>query len=259
MNAILRELDRRQPVLARLGWAMAALLALSLAAMLVDGRSINGVSVWTKPAKFAASLAVWFWTLAWAWGVLAPAARQGRIARVVLWGTVAAGLFEQGWITLRAALGLRSHFASDPLGAFMFSVMGAAALALVLLAAVLGVLVLLRGDGAQARPWRLAVGLGLVVAGVMGGVTGFAIGAQGGPVIGGTLSDAGSWPPFFWSRDGGDLRIAHFLGTHAMQVVPAFALLAAPGAAGVMLAALAWLALSVAAFALALAGIPLMP
>jgi hypothetical protein len=93
----------------------------------------------------------------------------------------------------------------------------------------------------------------------MGGVTGFAIGAQGGPVIGGTLSDAAAWPPFFWSRDGGDLRIAHFLGTHAMQAIPAVALLAAPGVTGVAVAALAWLALSVAAFVLALAGIPLMP
>ncbi|WP_203070698.1 hypothetical protein [Falsiroseomonas ponticola] len=259
MIAILRELDRRQPTLARLGWGMAAVLAASLMAMLVDGRGLNGVSVWTKPAKFAASLAVWCWTLAWAWGVLAPAVRDGWVARVVLWGTVAAALFEQGWITLRAALGLRSHFATDALGAFMFGVMGAAALGLVLLAAVLGLLVLARGDAAQPRPWRMAVGLGLVVAGVMGGVTGFAIGGHGSPLIGGTLSDAGAWPPFFWSRDGGDLRIAHFLGTHAMQAVPAFALLASPGVAGVVLAALAWLALSLAAFAAALAGIPLMP
>lgn len=257
MIAILRELDRRQPTLARLGFAMAAVLAFCLAAMLLDGRTIHGVSVWTKPAKFAASLAVWCWTLAWAWGVLAPVARDGWIARVVLWGTVMAALFEQGWITLRAALGLPSHFATDALGAFMFGVMGAAALGLVLLAAVLGLLVLARGDAAQPRPWRLAVGLGLVTAGVMGGVTGFAIGSQGSPVVAGTL--AGAWPPFYWSRDGGDLRIAHFLGTHAMQVVPAFALLASPGVAGVVLAALAWLALSLGAFAAALAGIPVMP
>ncbi len=257
MSAILRELHRRQPVLARLGFAMAALLATCLVAMLLDGRAIDGASVWTKPAKFAASLAVWFWTLAWAWGVLAPAVRDGWVARVVLWGSAAAGLFEQGWITLRAALGLRSHFATDIVGAFMFGVMGTAALVLVLLAAVLGLLVLLRGDGARPRPWRLAVGLGLVIAGVMGGVTGFAIGAHGGPVVGGTL--AGAWPPFFWSRDGGDLRIAHFLGTHAIQGVPALALLAAPGAAGVAALSLAWLGLSVAAFAAALAGLPLMP
>ena len=85
------------------------------------------------------------------------------------------------------------------------------------------------------------------------------ISVMGGPVIAGTLSDAASWPPFFWSRDGGDLRIAHFLGTHAMQALPAFALLAAPGAVGVSVAALGWLGITVAAYGLALAGVSFMP
>ena len=79
------------------------------------------------------------------------------------------------------------------------------------------------------------------------------------PHVGGTAGDAGALPPFFWSRDGGDLRIPHFLGTHAMQALPAFALLASPGIPAVVMAALAWLALSLAAFTAALAGIPLMP
>jgi hypothetical protein len=103
------------------------------------------------------------------------------------------------------------------------------------------------------------VGLGLVLGGVLGGITGSTISVMGGPVIAGTLSDAASWPPFFWSRDGGDLRIAHFLGTHAMQALPAFALLAAPGAAAVSVAALGWLGVTLAAYALALAGVPIMP
>ena len=84
------ELDRRQPVLARLGWAALALTGFCLLAMLVDARSFNGLSVWVKPAKFAFSFTAWFWTMAWAWGVLTPAARHGLVARVVLWGTVAA-------------------------------------------------------------------------------------------------------------------------------------------------------------------------
>ena len=238
MIAILSELDRRQPVLARLGWVMAAVLAFSLVAMVFDARSINGVSVWTKPAKFAASFVAWCWTLAWAWGVLAPAARRGWLAGLVLWGTVASGSFEVGWITLRAALGLPSHFATDALGGPMYGLMGLAAVLLVAMAALLGVLVL---------------------GGVLGGITGSTISVMGGPVIAGTLSDAASWPPFFWSRDGGDLRIAHFLGTHAMQALPAFALLAAPGAAAVSVAALGWLGVTLAAYALALAGVPIMP
>jgi hypothetical protein len=38
--------------------------------------------------------------------------------------------------------------------------------------------------------------------------------------IGGSLSDtAGLWL-MGWSRDGGDLRVAHFFATHAMHVIP---------------------------------------
>lgn len=255
MSALWRELDARQPILARLGTAMAVLLALCLLALVVDARQIGGVSVWVKPAKFAASLALWFWTLAWAWGALAPAARRGFLAGLVLWGTVVAGLYEQVWITFRAALGQPSHFATDTLGAIAYGLMGFFAMLLVAMAALLGALVLGRGDRSQPRAWRLAVGCGLVIAGVAGGVTGMSISALGSPLVGGV---AGTWPPFFWSATGGDLRIAHFLGVHAMQALPALALLGA-GSLGVMAGALGWSALTAGAYAAAMAGIALSP
>ncbi len=257
MRALLAELHRRQAVLAWAGWVALGWLGFSLAAMAIDPRQIYGVSVWTKPAKFAASFLPWFWTLAWAWGVLAPAARRGVLAGLVLWGTLAAAAFEQGWITWRAAAGLPSHFAGDAFGQLMFSLMGLGAALLVALAALLGLLVLVRGDVAQPRGWRLAVGLGLVVAGVLGGVTGFAIGGAGSPLVGG--SGAPGFPPFYWSRDGGDLRVAHFLAIHAMQAVPGFWLLTRAGAVPVAAVSLAWAGLSVAALRLAQAGLPLSP
>jgi hypothetical protein len=233
-------------------------LGLCLVAMAVDPRGINGVSVWTKPAKFAASFIPWAWTLAWAWGVLDPAWRDGVVARVVVWGTLGAAVFEQGWITFRAALGLPSHFAADALGALMYGVMGLCALALVALAALLGLLVLLRPAPGQPRAWVWAVGLGLLLGGVLGGFTGASISAAGSPHVGGTLSDAAALPPFFWSRDGGDLRVAHFLGVHAMQALPALALLGA-GPRGVALGAAGWAALTLAVFLAAKAGVPLSP
>ena len=258
MRAALAELQRRQPLLARLGGLMAGITLACLLAMTVDPRSINGVSVWVKPAKFAFSFAVWCWTLAWAWGVLTPAARTGIAARAVLWGTAGAVAFEQGWVMFRAAHGEPSHFASDRFGLIMYQLMGLGAVTLVAMAVVLGVLVLLRGDPAQPRPWRLAIGLGLVIAGGLGGFTGANISVFAGPQIGGTPGDAMAFPPFFWSRDGGDLRVAHFLGIHAMQAVPALALLGA-GRLAVALGALGWAGLTVAAYMVALAGLSLSP
>lgn len=256
--SMVTELHARQPLLARSGWAMLAVLLASLAAMAFDPRMINGVSVWVKPAKFAASFVVWFWTLAWAWGVLAPQARDGRMARLILWGTLAAAVFEQGWITLRAALGQPSHFAGDALGAVMYGLMGLGALTLVALAALLGLLVLRAGDPAQPHPWRLAVGLGLVLGGVLGGFTGASISVADTPRIGGSPGDAANLPPFFWSRDGGDLRVAHFLAIHAMQALPLLAL-AGAGVAMIWAGAAGWTVLSLGAWGLARAGVPLSP
>jgi hypothetical protein len=257
-RALFAELDRRQPLFARLGWAALAVLLLCLVAMAGDPRAFDGVSVWVKPAKFAASFVVWFWTLAWAWGVLAPEAARGRIARPVVAGTVAAALFEQGWITWRAALGGPSHFATDALGAFMYGLMGLGALTMVALAALLGLLVLRRPRPGVPRAWVLAIGLGLLLGGVLGGFTGAAILVLGSPYIGGAASNAGGLPPLFWSRDGGDLRIAHFLGIHAMQALPLLALLGA-GARLVGMAAAGWTTLTLATFALALRGVALSP
>ena len=257
--ALLAELDARQPLLARTGWAMLATLAVCLIAMVLDPRTLNGVSVWVKPAKFAAAFVAWFWTLAWAWGVLAPAARKGIAAAVVLWGTLLAAGAEQIWITFRAALGLPSHFAQDPIGAAVYvGVMGVGAVTLVALAALLGLLVLLRGDRAQPFPWRLAVGLGLLLGGVLGGFTGSTISERDSALIGSISTDAGAFPPFFWSRDGGDLRVAHFLGVHTVQALPALAL-AGGGAAVIWAGAVGWTALTLGACALALAGVPLSP
>lgn len=257
---LVRELDRRQPLLARSGWASLALLLLCLGAMALDGRMLNGVPVWTKPAKFAASFVVWFWTLAWAFGLLEERARDGLTARLVVWGSLGFGWFEMAWITLRAAQGLRSHFATEPFAAVMYNLMGVGALGLVALATLAGLLVLRHGDRAWPPLSRAAMGWGLVLAGVLGGAAGIAISVNGGPYVGGTASDAGSFAPFFWSRDGGDLRVAHFIGIHAMQALPALGmlLLAAPRvkAPGLWLAlgGVGWVALTGWAFLFALAG-----
>ena len=258
MSAILADLHARQPALARGGWAMLAVLLACLVAMAFDPRTINGVSVWVKPAKFAASFVVWLWTLAWAWGVLAPAAREGWTARIVLWVTLGTGWFEVLWIAFRAALGQPSHFADDALGGAMYGLMGLAAVLLVAMAALLGLLVLWRPDPAQPRAWRVAVGLGLVLGGVLGGFTGASISANATPHVGGTAGDANALPPFFWSRDGGDLRVAHFLAVHAMQALPLLAL-AGAGIAVVWLGAAGWTAISLGAWLLARGGVPLSP
>ncbi len=262
MIAAYAALHRRQPALARTGLVMVGTLMLCLVAMTVDAREIRGVSVWVKPAKFAASLAAWCWTMAWAWVALDPTWRAGRTAPIVVLGTIATGGFEVGWIALRAALGMPSHFATDPVGAMMYGAMGLAAVGLCLCAAVFGALVALRGDPGTDRAMRFAIALGFLAAGLLGIFTGLAIGSGTGPYVGGVPSDAGAWPPFFWSRSGGDLRISHFLAIHAMQALPllAWAVRRAGAAAPrgwIAAGAAGWIGLTLGAFALARAGVAL--
>ncbi|MBN9065216.1 MAG: hypothetical protein J0H60_01740, partial [Rhizobiales bacterium] len=46
--------------------------------------------------------------------------------------------------------------------------------------------------------------------------------AWGSHWIGGAHSDAGGMILTGWSRDGGDLRVAHLFATHAMHFIPIF-------------------------------------
>lgn len=215
----LAQLHRRQPEFALAGWVALAWLLACLVLAVLDPRLFDGVSVWVKPAKFAASFVAWFWTLAWLWPALSPDQQAGRVARAVVGVMLAMALFEQGWITWRAAWGAPSHFARDGLGSVVYALMGLGATLLVAGAGLLGLMILWRGSREIPRAARLAAGLGLLVTGVLGGVTGFAISGQGSAWVG-AGSNAGGWPPFYWSFAAGDLRVAHFLAIHAMQAIP---------------------------------------
>jgi hypothetical protein len=87
---------------------------------------------------------------------------------------------------------------------------------------------------------------------------------MGSHFIGGTPSDAGGFPLMGWSRDGGDLRAAHFFATHALHFVPALGLLAAAIFGGESRAPVRLIAAAYAGFVLflfvqALMGLPFLP
>lgn len=255
MITLWRVLHGRQPVAAVAGHVALWVLVACGAAMGLDPREFQGTTVWAKPAKFALSFIVWFWTLAWLWPALGRGWEE-RLGRALLWLMIGIALFEQGWIMWRAATGGASHFATDPLGAVVYGLMGLAATLLVAAAALTGLLILWRREPALPLTWRLGAGLGLLLGGVMAGLTGFAIGANGSPWVGGAGGQAESWPVFLWSREAGDLRVAHFLGLHAMQALPLLAWLV-PRPIVILGGSFAWCALVLAVFLQAKAGLPL--
>ncbi|MFM9939770.1 MAG: hypothetical protein ACKVP7_09760, partial [Hyphomicrobiaceae bacterium] len=75
------------------------------AALSLDGRTVNGISVWIKPLKFQASLAVQLLTVAWALRWVPEAQRRGAVMRVLAALMAYAALFEIGYIGHQASLG----------------------------------------------------------------------------------------------------------------------------------------------------------
>jgi hypothetical protein len=255
-----RALLRREPLLAGFALLCMVLLAPTLVALALDARRLAGVPVWLKPVKFQLSLAVHAITVALALGMLAPRPRASWAARIAVAGIVVASLLELVWIMVQGARARPSHFPDTPFQQAMFVAMGVGATVIVVATAVLGAL-LMAAPRPEAPRWLArAFGVGLLLSGVLGLLTGFAIGESGGYRVGTPPPGAGTLPLFGWSFAVGDLRVAHFLGLHAAQAVP----LLAWAAGGLRWPALgllgaAWTAATLAAMQQAFAGRPPIP
>lgn len=189
----------------------------------LDARSLNGVSVWMKPFKFQASLAVHLLTLAWLMLCIPLENRRTVIVKTLVAVVLATALLEIAYITLQAGRGEASHFnLSTPFTRAMYSMMGIAAVSLLVASAGIGLLILRYGR--LQDPVVLAAGLGVVIGSMLGTMTGLYLGGQQGPLVGGTPTDADGLPVLGWSQTGGDLRVVHFMGLHTMQILPLFAL-----------------------------------
>lgn len=225
----------RQQVWFDTGLVFVGLLVLCAGLPFIDDRTLAGVSVWSKPLKFCLSLAVFFGTLAWFAQLLKPTTGAGANAAVLdyfhskpgkalIWVPVVAAIFEIAYIIFQAAQGEASHFnISTSFTAVMYSLMGFGAVLLVGSCLWLGCKIL--GRHGLHDPYVLAVGVGLILSFVLGGGIGGYLGNSSGHWVGGTLNDALGTPLFNWSMDGGDLRVSHFFGLHAMQALPLFALI----------------------------------
>ncbi|MBL8925700.1 MAG: hypothetical protein JNM77_05620 [Pseudonocardia sp.] len=200
--------------------AMAALTPVLAILVLVDDRVLLGAPLWLKPLKFAVSLALYSATLSWMLGQL----RERALSRTGWIITVAGGV-EMAIIVGQAAVGNRSHYNMDtPLSAALWGTMGVTITVLWL--ATLAVAVRFLRVPGRDRAAGTAIRLGVVVA-LIGLGEGFLMASTGAHAVG--VPDGGPGLPLVgWSTTGGDLRVAHFIGMHALQGLPllAFALAA---------------------------------
>jgi hypothetical protein len=142
-------------------------------------------------------------------------------------------VLEVAIIDVQAWRGTTSHFnVSSPLDMALFSVMGAAILLQTLLSVAIAVALWRQRFSDKTLGWALRFGMTLTI-----------IGALTGPLMtrptpaqlaevraGGRMTTVGAHtvgavdggpgvPVTGWSREHGDLRVPHFIGLHAMQVL----------------------------------------
>lgn len=199
--------------------------------LIFDPRMITGAPAWLKPAKFAISTFIFSASIAWLFRYLPDFPRTKRWAGG---GLAAMLILEVGIIDLQAARGITSHFnISTVENAVLFAVMGVG-IGIVLVLSI-WILVALWRQPFRDPAWGWALRLGLLIS-VLGSASGGLmtvptaaqraamarherVTVSGAHTVGAPDGGPGL-PGVDWSKQHGDLRIPHFAGMHALQIIP---------------------------------------
>jgi hypothetical protein len=218
------------------GLVMLGVLALTLAGLAVDPRIVTGAPVWLKPAKFAVSIAIYAFTLAWIFSLMQSGLETRRR---VGWITAVAMVLEMAIIGGQAARGTTSHFNTGTVvDGVLFTIMGLAIVIQTLSTIAVAIALWRERFDDAALGWALRLGMTITIVGAMSGGlmtpptrqqleaarAGDGMTIAGAHTVGGADGGPGL-PGTGWSTEHGDLRVPHFLGLHALQALPIVALL----------------------------------
>jgi hypothetical protein len=205
-----------------LGYGLIMIIACSVtyAWSLHDHRLIREVGVWVKPMKFMAATSLFAFTTVWVLQVAHSNVDQSEAFVWIVALLVLTSLFEVVYISYQASQASASHYnVSDPFHAFMFGVMGLAAVGLTASQAWLAWEIWKEQRGSGLSVEALGVVIGLVLTFVLSTISGF--------MLGGHQPPAGQGLPIVGWHLYKDIRPAHFLGVHAQQWIPVWGLIAA--------------------------------
>jgi hypothetical protein len=235
LSALVARLWRTDPPLTAVGLLMLAALAASGFGLWLDPRTITGAPAWLKPAKFAISISIYCFTLAAVFSYLPD---WPNTRRIVGWTTAIVLVLELAIIDLQAWRGTTSHFnVSTPLDLTLFALMGAGILLQTLMSVAVAVALWRQPFADRAMGWALRLGMSItILGGLTGGLMTHPTAAQltdarathrmtvaGAHTVGAPDGGPGL-PGTRWSVEHGDLRVPHFVGLHALQVLPLIAL-----------------------------------
>lgn len=213
----LQRLKVRNPILYYFGWLYFIGGIMSLILTQTSDTVVLGINAWIKPMKFFFSIWIFCWTMGWYMAYL----KNKRAVRIYNWVVVIVMIIEQVIITWQAANGRLSHFnVTTQFYGLLFTIMGGAIVTLTVWTGVIGYNFFKQKQFDVPMPyiWGIRIGIILFVifafeGGIMASRLSHTVGApDGGPGL----------PVVNWSKQYGDMRVAHFIGIHSLQFIPLF-------------------------------------
>jgi hypothetical protein len=175
---------------------------------------VYNVNAWYKPFKFAFSTFLFAWSMAWYCYYL-----PNFNIKLFNWSVIVLLGFEIFYIAFQASKGQLSHYnISTPVYSTLYSLMALAASAVTLYTAYIGLLFFIYDFPNLPNHYLWAIRLGIIIF-VIFSFQGFTMGARLNHSVG-AINDNSNWFIIGWSKTVGDLRISHFIGMHALQVLP---------------------------------------
>ena len=211
---------------------------------------VYGVNAWLKPFKFALSTFLFAWAMAWYCHYLG-----GFNQPLLNWSVILLLGFEIVYIAIMAGKGEISHYnTSSPLYASLFSMMALAATLVTLYTAFVGFQFFTQSFP-QLPPYYLwAIRLSILIF-VVFSFEGFAMGSRLSHTVGAVNDNSNLWV-LGWSKTVGDLRVSHFIGMHALQVLPVLSFYLIKNTKGTVIVALLYGILALFTLVQALQGKP---
>ncbi len=214
MISFIQELKARNETLFLFGIVCFVWAVLFLVLTKFSNTQVYNVSAWYKPFKFAFSTFLFAWTMAWYCHYL-----PDFNIKLFNWSVIILLGFEIVYIAIQAGRGQLSHYnMSTPVYAALYSMMAVAASLVSLYTAYVGLLFFTNNFPTLPHYYVWAIRLGIIIF-VIFSFEGFVMGSKLTHTIGGRDGGVGI-PLLNWSTKFGDPRIAHFMGMHALQVLP---------------------------------------
>ena len=214
MIDFLQQLKHRNETLFYFGLICLLLSVVFLIMTKVTTTQVFNVNAYYKPFKFAFSTFLFAWAMAWYCYFL-----PNFNASFFNWTVIILLGFEIAYIALQASKGQLSHYnISTPVYSALYSLMAIAASAVTIYTAYIGFLFFKYDFPTLPNHYLWAIRLGIILF-VIFSFEGFAMGSRLNHSVG-ALNDNSNWFIVGWSKTVGDLRVSHFIGMHALQLLP---------------------------------------